>query len=116
MPPSRRLTPEHAARRAAAEAEAWGVEREPFQPDGAYFAKIAAHWKAKAEAQAPGWARGLTDDDEWVVRTALANVASDLDRALSAIPPDDRQPVRRAITDSIRRYKDTLERIEEHGV
>lgn len=42
------------------------------------------------------WARCLTDDDEWVVRTALANVASDLDRALAAIPPDDRQPVRRA--------------------
>jgi acyl-CoA reductase-like NAD-dependent aldehyde dehydrogenase len=65
-----------------------------------------------ARISTPEWARLLTDDDEWVVRTALANVASDLDRALAAIPPDDRQPVRRAITDSIRRYKDVLDRIE----
>jgi hypothetical protein len=59
------------------------------------------------------WTRNLTDDDEWVVRTALANVASDLDRALSAIPPDDRRPARGAISDSIRRYRDVLDRIEE---
>lgn len=60
----------------------------------------------------PEWCRLLTDDDEWVVRTALANVASDLDRALAAIPPDDRHPARGAISDSIRRYKDVLDRIE----
>jgi hypothetical protein len=62
---------------------------------------------------AADWTRHLTDDDEWVVRTALSNVASDLDRALSAIPPNDRSAARRAISDSIGKYRDVLTRIEE---
>jgi hypothetical protein len=59
------------------------------------------------------WAKRLTEADEWLVRTALTNVVSDLERALSAIPPDDRRPIRGAISDSIRRYKDVLDRIED---
>jgi hypothetical protein len=44
---------------------------------------------ASPERGGPEWGRRLTEADEWVVRTALANVASDLDRALAAIPPDE---------------------------
>jgi acyl-CoA reductase-like NAD-dependent aldehyde dehydrogenase len=60
----------------------------------------------------PEWAKALTEADEWVVRTALANVASDLERALSTMPAENRGSARAAISDSIRRYKDTLDRIE----
>lgn len=65
-----------------------------------------------ARAEAPTWARHLTDDDEWVVRTALANVASDLDKALSAMPTDLRSPARKVITESRQRYLDVLDRLD----
>lgn len=58
------------------------------------------------------WTKRLTDEDEWVVRTALANVASDLDRALSSMPTELRSPAREAITDSRRRYLDVLDRLD----
>jgi hypothetical protein len=64
----------------------------------------------------PAWARRLTDDDEWVVRTALANVRADLENALAAMPPEERGGARQAITESIARYRATLARIEEADV
>jgi vacuolar-type H+-ATPase subunit E/Vma4 len=58
----------------------------------------------------PGWTRNLTDDDEWVVRTALANVASDLERVADTA---DRTAMSAALAESAQRYRNTLERIEE---
>jgi hypothetical protein len=59
---------------------------------------------------APEWARHLTDDDEWVVRTALANVASDLDRVADVASTTG--TTGDAIRESAQRYRETLARID----
>lgn len=65
----------------------------------------------------PRWARLLTEDDEWVVRTALANVASDLEQAMAAISlPDTKvgpaMHATEALRESAARYRAVLDRIE----
>jgi hypothetical protein len=70
-----------------------------------------------ARAEAPNWARHLSDDDEWVVRTALANIARDLesvaeeaDRAPSL---ESSGPVAELMRETAARYRATLARIED---
>lgn len=58
---------------------------------------------------APEWARNLTEDDEWVVRTALANVAHDLLEVAGSEPTADGGV---ALTEIAARYQRTLDRIE----
>jgi hypothetical protein len=60
------------------------------------------------------WARYLTDDDEWVVRTALANVASDLERVAEHADTADTADtaIGAALSESAKRYRTTLARIE----
>lgn len=60
---------------------------------------------------APDWARLLTVDDEWVVRTALACVASDLEKVATETG-NLKGTVVGGIAESARRYRQTLERIE----
>lgn len=60
------------------------------------------------------WARHLTDEDEWVVRTALANLASDLERVADA---EDTNTINaRALRQVAGTYRATLARIEEGSV
>jgi hypothetical protein len=67
---------------------------------------------------APAWAQHLTDDDEWIVRTALANIASDLERAGDAreFQPhpsiDASSSSSNALHESAQRYRETLARID----
>jgi hypothetical protein len=60
------------------------------------------------------WARHLTDDDEWVVRTALANIASDLERVADA--EDTNSVSSRALREAAGKYRATLARIEQGSV
>lgn len=68
----------------------------------------------------PTWTLLLRDEDEWVVRTALANVASDLEKvAEEAVatmdatkPTVSAGPAVRALRESAARYRDVLARIE----
>jgi len=59
----------------------------------------------------PSWAVHLTEDDEWTVRTALANVARDCEEAAkeatSAMAP--------ALAEAAAKYHDVLSRIEIAG-
>lgn len=57
----------------------------------------------------PRWARLLTDDDEWTVRTALANVASDLQSVADEVGEGQ---TRDALELSVARYRTVLDRIE----
>jgi hypothetical protein len=43
-------TKDHYLKQAAEEAKTWGVEREPFEPDGAYYRRVASYWKAQVES------------------------------------------------------------------
>jgi hypothetical protein len=69
----------------------------------------------------PAWTEHLTEDDEWVVRTALANIASDLERVAdeaiqtyNAVRPTvSAGPAVRVLKDSAQRYRAALERIEQ---
>jgi hypothetical protein len=63
-----------------------------------------------ADLSVPVWASKLTDDDEWVVRTALGNVASDLERVADAAAEVGTTGA--AIRESAQRYRDALARIE----
>lgn len=65
-----------------------------------------------ADINAPEWARHLTDDDEWIVRTALANVAADLERVADVAADPAIGTTGRAIRESAERYRATLSRIE----
>jgi hypothetical protein len=59
----------------------------------------------------PEWAQLLTEDDEWTVRTALANVASDLESVADEAFTE--QPTAAtAIRESAARYRAVLDRIE----
>jgi hypothetical protein len=64
------------------------------------------------------WARHLTDDDEWVVRTALANIASDLERVADAEDTDTVSTTvsTRVLREAAGKYRATLARIEEGSV
>ena len=44
-----RYTPEEIAERHRITTEAWGMERKPFEGDGVYLARVASHWKERAE-------------------------------------------------------------------
>lgn len=57
------------------------------------------------------WTRLLTDDDEWVVRTALANIASDLEN-LAARLDGEETSIDVACRQSAQRYREVLARIE----
>lgn len=58
----------------------------------------------------PTWARNLTEDDEWVVRTALVNVAADLKAIAKS---GDLTPGGAAVMiECAERYEQALERIE----
>lgn len=59
----------------------------------------------------PEWARHLTEDDEWTVRTALSNIASDLER-LAAQLDGEETSVDVACRQSAARYREVLDRIE----
>ena len=61
---------------------------------------------------APAWALHLTDDDEWIVHTALANVASDLERVADVAADPSIGTTGQAIRESAQRYRETLARIE----
>lgn len=60
------------------------------------------------------WTSLLTEGDEWVVRTALACIASDLDRIADdeRAMTDDEAPLTSALRESAQRYRETLARIE----
>lgn len=63
------------------------------------------------------WTELLTDDDEWVVRTALANCAADLrrvaDETQETTPATvSAGPAARALREAAERYERTLKRIE----
>jgi len=67
--------------------------------------------------EAPRWAQLLTDDDEWVVRTALANAAADLNRVAEQVKEDAPEtvsagPAMRVFRESAERYERALKRIE----
>lgn len=63
------------------------------------------------QMNAPLWARHLTDDDEWPVRTALGNVAADLRRVADS--EDTHPAMRAALHESAATYEATLRRIEQ---
>jgi hypothetical protein len=60
----------------------------------------------------PTWTLLLKDDDEWIVRTALANVASDLERVADENPLTANEQARAALREGAARYRDVLSRIE----
>jgi len=65
----------------------------------------------------PEWAKHLTEDDEWVVRTALPTAASALERAIALNNRPDAQVgptmhAENALMESAARYRETLGRIE----
>lgn len=57
------------------------------------------------------WTRLLTEDDEWTVRTALACIASDLERVADAAA-DPSGTAGGSIRESAARYREVLARIE----
>jgi hypothetical protein len=59
----------------------------------------------------PDWARHLTEDDEWTVRTALSSIASDLE-ALAVRLDGEETSVDVACRQSAARYREVLARIE----
>ena len=43
-----KLSSEEAQKVHDRQTETWGLERKPFEPDGAYFVRVASHWKDRA--------------------------------------------------------------------
>jgi hypothetical protein len=58
---------------------------------------------------APSWAQHLIEDDEWVIRTALGNLAYDLESAAEAT---EAGAARDAMNESAKRYRATLARMD----
>jgi hypothetical protein len=59
------------------------------------------------------WTRNLTDDDEWVVRTALANVADELETLTPKVDTGEYPGLDVALRQSAAKYRATLARINQ---
>jgi hypothetical protein len=61
------------------------------------------------------WARHLTEDDEWTVRTALTSIADELERLIPKVDTREYPGLDIALRQSADKYRATLARITRAG-